>query len=354
MALWGNNDNKLSSGTVSLNYGNKTVTGTGTTFGAAGNAEVGDVIRFGAAFGGAAGFWGDAVIASIGSTQSLRLVSTAGLSGSQITDQPYQISESPKYLPTDAGQNQNSGSFVDAFEYKLSTFVPARVAVGSTVLNVNGNLATANIVPGDRIQLLATTQRAQYATVHSIVGTGTCLITAPGVVQTDMTYHTPNNFPTAPVGFSTIIVTERAYGDDPDTDLVSEIKAGDAVEVGSNTGLTISTVNENFFGQRQLTLSGTLTQEVVAGAVVTISRGMAPGGGVNFAAVETLSGKESQVVGIAETGAANAQTTSYALTAAGWVGVTTYTDTDGNARVKTETFVAMSGIQTGNTSYPPA
>ena len=55
MALWGNNDNKGSLGTVSLNYGNKTVTGTGTTFGQTGAAQVGDVIRFGSAFGGTTG-----------------------------------------------------------------------------------------------------------------------------------------------------------------------------------------------------------------------------------------------------------------------------------------------------------
>ena len=36
----------------------------------------------------------------------------------------------------------------------------------------------------------------------------------------------------------------------------------------------------------------------------------------------------------------------YAPTHAGWVGVTTYNDTSGNLRVKTETFVAMSGIST--------
>ena len=40
MALWGNNDNLNSSGTVSVNYANKTVTGTGTTFGAAGAGPV--------------------------------------------------------------------------------------------------------------------------------------------------------------------------------------------------------------------------------------------------------------------------------------------------------------------------
>ncbi len=51
MALWGNNDNLNSAGTVVLDYSTGAVTGTGTTFGAAGaghtEAQVGDIIRFG-------------------------------------------------------------------------------------------------------------------------------------------------------------------------------------------------------------------------------------------------------------------------------------------------------------------
>lgn len=37
---------------------------------------------------------------------------------------------------------------------------------------------------------------------------------------------------------------------------------------------------------------------------------------------------------------------------AGWVGVTTYVDMHGTLRTKSETFVAQSGIQTGNRPYP--
>ena len=59
---------------LSLNYGNKTVTGTGTTFGQTGAAQVGDVIRFGSAFGGTTGFAGDAVITSIGVLSLLELI----------------------------------------------------------------------------------------------------------------------------------------------------------------------------------------------------------------------------------------------------------------------------------------
>ncbi len=353
MALWGNKDNINSSGTVTLNYANLTVTGTGTTFGTPGNAQPGDVIRFGTAFSGSQTFFGDAVIVSIANTQSLRIQTTDGLSGSLITNQPYQISQSPKYLPTDAAQNQSSGSFKDTFVVKLSTFTPLRVAVGTTAVNVAGNLVTSEVVAGDRVQYESWPDRFNYDTVHSVVGTGTVFL-VNGIFESNAIYHTPNNFPTAPVGFSTIIVTERAYGTDPDIDPVTDIKIGDGVDVGTNTGLTITAITENFPGQRKLTLSGTLTQEVVAGAVVDISRGLAPAAGIKFAATEVLEGKESVTVGIATAGTDAALGTLYQLTAAGWVGVTTYTDTDGNARVKTETFVAMSGIQTGNTPYPPA
>jgi len=63
---------------------------------------------------------------------------------------------------------------------------------------------------------------------------------------------------------------------------------------------------------------------------------------------------EPHIYGVAEGGIAAAQGTSYALTHEGWVGITTYNDSDGNLRVKTETLVAMSGITTGNIpTYPP-
>ena len=45
MALWGNNDNVTSTGTVSLNYDTGVVTGSGTTF--VTDLTEGQVIRFG-------------------------------------------------------------------------------------------------------------------------------------------------------------------------------------------------------------------------------------------------------------------------------------------------------------------
>ena len=97
MALWGNNDAKGAGGTVSLNYGNLTVTGTGTTFGQVGAAATGDVIRF-----GVNGQIGNAVIVGIASTTVLSIASTAGLSGAAIAATTFYISELPKYTVRDS------------------------------------------------------------------------------------------------------------------------------------------------------------------------------------------------------------------------------------------------------------
>jgi hypothetical protein len=60
MALWGNDDNITTFGTVSLS-GN-TVTGTGTTFST--DVSVGQVIRFGVR-GGVGTYYGDATIVGV-------------------------------------------------------------------------------------------------------------------------------------------------------------------------------------------------------------------------------------------------------------------------------------------------
>lgn len=97
MALWGNNDNKGSGGTVTLNYSTLTVTGSGTTFGQVGAAATGDVIRF-----GPNGEIGNAVIVGIASTTQLSIASTTGLSGVAVAATDFHISELPKYTVLDS------------------------------------------------------------------------------------------------------------------------------------------------------------------------------------------------------------------------------------------------------------
>ena len=81
MSLWGNNDNVTSAGKItSIDYAAKTVTGSGTAWGNAGSAQVGDVLRIGVRGPvGTATYFGDAVITEIASATSCSIASTASL-----------------------------------------------------------------------------------------------------------------------------------------------------------------------------------------------------------------------------------------------------------------------------------
>ena len=114
---------------------------------------------------------------------------------------------------------------------------------------------------------------------------------------------------------------------------VSGITTGDIFVSGANTRL-VST-----FSSVSVSLASTIAAGIATGATVTFSR--------------VTGGHETAVVGIGTEEMEASASTKFALTHAGWVGVTTYRDSEGNVRVKSETLVAMSGITTGNTSYPP-
>ena len=114
MALWGNNDNVTSTGTVSLNYATVVVTGSGTTF--ATDLEVGQVIRFGTRAGT---YYGDAVISGITSATLLTIGSTAGLSGAAIASTDFTVSECPVYTTTDSVFSEASYGTEDTFVYGI-------------------------------------------------------------------------------------------------------------------------------------------------------------------------------------------------------------------------------------------
>ena len=119
MALWGNNDAVGTAGTsvVSLNYATGVVTGSGTTFGETGAAQEGDVIRFGSRSGT---YFGDAVIVSIASTESLTIGSTAGLSGVAIASTTYTISQLPKYTVLDSKYSESASGTEDSYVYGVA------------------------------------------------------------------------------------------------------------------------------------------------------------------------------------------------------------------------------------------
>ena len=116
MALWGNNDNVTSAGTVGLNYSTGVVTGSGTAFGNAGSAQVGDVIRFTKS----GTYFGDAVIKSIASTTSLTIGSTAGLSGAAISGSDFTVSQLPKYTVLDSKYSEASSGTPNSRVYGVS------------------------------------------------------------------------------------------------------------------------------------------------------------------------------------------------------------------------------------------
>ena len=117
MALWGNNDAIASGGTVALNYDTGVVTGTATTFGDAGSAQEGDVIRFGEKSGT---FFGNAVIVSVASSTSLTIGSTAGLSGAAISGVDYDISQLPKSSILDSTYSLKGSPSGDSFVYGVN------------------------------------------------------------------------------------------------------------------------------------------------------------------------------------------------------------------------------------------
>ena len=128
---------------------------------------------------------------------------------------------------------------------------------------------------------------------------------------------------TANVGVATVSIAST-----------SGIRVGDTFASGSVSKVVA------VIGAGAVSFGSTIASSLAAGSEVTITR--------------TSGTYRKSVYGVAEDGANAAQTTSYALTHEGWVGITTYVDSEGNLRVKTETLVAMSGITTGNApTYPP-
>jgi hypothetical protein len=120
MALWGKADAVYATGTVTVNYSNKTITGTATTFT---NASVGDVISI-----GAGNTFGQAIISGITSNTFISIATTQFLSGGAIVGAAYTISQKPKYtledgqyFAPDVKSNRYSAVFgVDPYEVNVA------------------------------------------------------------------------------------------------------------------------------------------------------------------------------------------------------------------------------------------
>ena len=115
----------------------------------------------------------------------------------------------------------------------------------------------------------------------------------------------------------------------------SALIVGDTLLNGGND-IVISTIGTN-----TITLGSTISAGIATGATLTFKR--------------RVDGYDKQVYGIS-TSASSVPAAYRGFSHQGWVGVTTYIDTHGNLRVKSEVLVAMSGITTGTDGilYPTA
>jgi hypothetical protein len=127
MALWGTADSLYSVGTVTVDYTAKTITGSGTSFTAAG-ISTGDVITI-----GAGGTFGSAVISAITSDTLISIAKTQSLSGEVIAGVAYSLSEKPIYTLEDSSYLYSTDP--QSVVYGVDKFEIATIAPGASGLS---------------------------------------------------------------------------------------------------------------------------------------------------------------------------------------------------------------------------
>jgi len=146
MALWGTADGIFSPGTITVDYAAKTITGTGTSFRAAG-VSTGTVISIGVGV-----TFGEAVISGVTSETYVSIASTQFLSGRPISGVAYTMSQKPVYVLQDSNYAEspagvgtiNSVYGVDLYEAQSAINTKQKVAhagwVGvHTYIDMHGN-----------------------------------------------------------------------------------------------------------------------------------------------------------------------------------------------------------------------
>ena len=352
MALWGNNDAVTSAGIVTLAYTSNdfggtalTVNGSGTAFMAVGSAQTGDVIRFGLRNGvDGAVYFGDAVISGIASATQLTIGSTSGLSGAAIAGTSFYISQLPSYTTLSPQWSNNRDGDMEYAFYQGNTISDASTLSGAAGTVRASGVGTATISLATNITgLQLSTSDTFVNDGNNIaivgVGSGTALTDTIGIALTDQ----------LPVVAPAGIQLGDTITDYLNSDAVRTIIGIAATEItlDSQIGSTEYTSGAKvlFNSDFIVSLASTITADIAAGTAVTFNR--------------AVGGYDSQVYGIAveDMMDVNSPSRTYGT---GWVGVTTYMDTGGNLRVKSEILVAIgnsgstAGITTGADSilYP--
>ena len=415
MALWGNKDAGIGTmglaSAVSVNYATKTVTGSGTTFGRVGAAGTGDVLVFGDRTGTASTYFGLATIVSIASTTSVTIGSTAGLSGDPISNiSVWKVKQSPTYGEVDPALSYDPVLSSDSSLEKVYANINSPAAVASLANDIGcgvsvfpvlkSDLDYWGVIEGDTVKDPGSSStfrinkvgQASVSALAAVAANEVVLRFAkpPGIAVGDFVQGQPGSIAALGSTTSTVSVSSGATANYIHvTDLETHnLLAGDLVVTPKiATGVAIGTVTTDGSdivwlvtgassgGTITAGMALTFTSDTIitlgAGATTTYSANdevlvngdyISVGGtttgligiGSNYAISRASGGYDSYVYGVANVGKDEAAGTQYAVDSTGWVGVTTYTDTSGNLRVKKEVLVAMSGITTGDRLPFPA
>ena len=381
MALWGNKDDYLSSGTVSVKLAGintyyadgdliersagtaKTLAdgtsasdlvyevvgsigaGAGTSFGkGTGFAKTSDILKFGEVIGGT--YFGSGIIVGIASTGLCYIASTeglqTGLTQANLNGVDYTVNDQPMWVSGGlsnqyAQQTESDAETTDAGRVGLA--FSASVSAASTTLftldepyteeyNADGK---PQIRVGDTLSTYVSSGSWSDITTLTAIGADT-------IIKVNTSALTQN----AGVGVATVAINTGG------------INVGDTFQ-GNNICTAVATI-----GLATVGFAATIGYGLTSGNVIGFSRTVSnvvtgSASVVSIAAtdielrVTRSSGAQALYIGgISTNGTGSAQGTAYEVAHGGWIGVTTYFDSSGNLRVKSQTLVAMSGIATGN------
>ena len=386
MALWGNKDDYLSSGTVSVKLAGintyyaggdliersagvaKTLAdgtadtdlvfevvgsigaGAGTSFGkGTGFAKTSDILKFGEVIGGT--YFGSGIVVGIASTTLCYIASTeglqTGLTQANLNGVDYTVNDQPMWVSGGltneyAQQNESDAETTDAGRVGLAYSVS--VAAASTTQFVLDEAYTEEYNADGKPRIRVGDTLSTYVST----GSWSNITTLTAINDSaQVTVWTTTLTATTASGVATVSVADT-----------SQFQIGDTVTSPSNGSAGPVVVNR--IGLNTIGFTGNLTAEWSTGNRLSIGRtvsNVATGSAsiVSLGSTDTslrvtrsTGGQALYIGGISTNGTGSAQGTSYEVAHGGWIGVTTYFDGAGNLRVKSQTLVAMSGIATGN------
>ena len=367
MALWGNSDAVSTLGTANLRVVNDEIqlVGSATSFGNPGFAKTGDIIELGFPKNslGVGTYFGSAVIVGIASTTTLTIGSTIGLTdyvfnastGVSGINTQFQVREAPissYQIPRYSEQANHISQEVPSQKTIFVGTAATGVGIGTSAVFIS-NLTRKTAQGFLEENTDSIVNNGNNITITSL---GSCIVAAGS---------------SSAVGLATIFIdTSQVPHIDPDH---LEVRAADPSKDRTFANVT-------GFGATSISIGSTFAYEILKGEAIELKQeAHLIGGndkndgfllGLNSGVTAAISSGDefniqrlhggfdtyvysvdADLVGLNTNSAGVSGIDTGAFrTAAGWVGVTTYLDNQGNLRVKKEVLCAMSGITTGN--YP--